>query len=100
MAVIAVANCTAAEACAAIYAYEGKQTILEPRESTAWVQPHKGDVFVWVRDLSEASVVFHELVHVAFGICSERGMLPDEELIAYLVGWLKIEVADRFFEEG
>ena len=55
-------------------------------------------MFMWVRDVGRASIVFHELVHVAFSICHIRGMQYDEELIAYLVGWLKIEVADRMFE--
>lgn len=95
MSVVVVGNCTAEEACAAIYDYEGKRTIAEPRESQGWVQEHNGDVFMWVRDINRASIVFHELVHVAFSICHIRGMQYDEELIAYLVGWLKIEVADK-----
>jgi len=98
MAVCVCADCTSQEAVDAFYDYEGKRTILDATGSTAWVQYAGGDVFMWVSDTSEASVVFHELVHVAFGICSTRGMEPDEELIAYLVGWLKIEVADKLFE--
>ena len=100
MSVVACANCTPQEACNAIYAYEGKQTILDPRETDGWVQHHAGDVFMWVRDLSQASLVFHELVHVAYSICEIKGMQPDEELIAYLVGWLKMEIADKLFGEG
>lgn len=98
MSVVVCANCTPQEACAEFYAYKGKQSMLEPRESDGWVQHYAGDVFMWVRDLERASTVFHELVHVAYSICEIKGMHPDEELIAYLVGWLKIGIADRLFE--
>lgn len=47
---------------------------------------------------NNASTVFHELVHVALGICDLRGMQRDDELVAYLVGWLKQNVADKIFE--
>ena len=98
MSVCVCGNCSSQEAVDAFYAYEDKRTVLDPTESTAWVQYAGGDLFMWVSDVSEASVVFHELVHVAFGICEIRGMEKDEELIAYLMGWLKVEVADKLFE--
>ena len=100
MSVVACANCSPQEACSEFYKYLDKQTILDPRESDGWVQHYAGDVFMWVRDLSQASLVFHELVHVAYSICEIKGMSPDEELIAYLVGWLKLEIADKLFEQG
>lgn len=96
--VVLCANCTAEEACAAIYRYKKKDTVLNPEETLSWVQTYEGDVYMWVRDVSRASTVFHELVHVAFAICRLRGMQPDEELIAYLVGWMKIHIADKLFE--
>lgn len=57
-----------------------------------------GDVYVWIKDPVYASIVFHELVHVAFTVCQICGMREDEELIAYLVQWLKVNVADKIFE--
>ena len=100
MSILTCANCTPSEACEAFYGYKGKHSILEPRESDAWVQIYKGDIFVWIRDTDHASTVFHELVHVAYAICDVKGMAFDEELIAYLVGWLKLSVADKLFKLG
>ncbi len=96
--VVTCANCTPMEACNKFYEYKGERSLLVPRESDGWVQHYAGDVFMWVRDLSYAHMVFHELVHVAYSICEIKGMQPDEELIAYLVGWLKIEIADKLYE--
>lgn len=62
---------------------------------TAGVTSAKGDVYCWVGDTDCCSTIFHEMVHVAFSICQAKGIEPDEELIAYLVGWLKIEVVEK-----
>lgn len=98
-AVVFCGGCTAEEAAGAMYRYKGKKAVLEPRETSGWVQTANGDIYVWVRDpAKQASMVFHELTHVAFTICELKGMAPDEELICYLVGWLKMAVGDKIFE--
>ena len=66
-----------------------------PREATASVTSAKGDVYCWVGNTDHCSTIFHEMVHVAFSICQTRGIELDEELIAYLVGWLEIEVVEK-----
>ena len=105
MSVAVCCGCSSQDAVDVFYDYKGKKSRLanDARESssTGWVQAHGGDVFMWVENPKDAaSTVFHELVHVAFSICQSRGMQYDEELLAYLVGWLKIEVADRIFNEA
>lgn len=98
MSVVVCANCSAQEAVDAFYQFRDCKAVLEPRNTDGWVQNFAGDAYMWVKDTDAASFVFHELVHVAFTICELKGMTYDEELIAYLVGWLKIEVADKLFD--
>lgn len=100
MSVVTCANCNADKAQELFYSFKGKNSKVEARHTDGWVQHYNGDIFMWVRDTEQASIVFHELVHTAFSICEIKGMQPDEELIAYLVGWLKIHVADVLFEKA
>ena len=101
--IVVVTDCSAEEANAAVYDLEGLRTVVEFIDGRGCcIVPDGGnDIYVWVGSPQDyASTVFHELVHVAFGICDQRGMQRDDELVAYLMGWLKQEVADRiFFEE-
>lgn len=101
--IVVVTNCSAEEANVAVYDLNGLRTVVEFLEGRGCciVPDHGSEIYVWVKAPREnASTVFHELVHVAFGICDQRGMQRDDELVAYLMGWLKKEVADRiFFEE-
>lgn len=70
--------------------------------SQGGVDTYKGDVFVWVEDLSKASVVAHELAHTACSImdlCNIPLCAETEELMCYLIGYLKIKVQDRVYEK-
>lgn len=99
--VVVCADCDELQAKQLFYDYEGKRNEIDvPEGKDGCVRHSKGDVFMWVRDSSRASIVFHELTHVAFSICELCGMSFDEELIAYLMGWLKIEVADELFNRS
>jgi len=98
-------GCSAQEARNAFYDLEGLRSVVpvpEKSRGACCIPDDMGaEIFMWVEDPEEnASVVFHELVHVALGICDLKGMQRDDELIAYLMAWLKINVADRiFFDE-
>jgi len=98
--IVVVHDCDVNEANAAVYDLEGLRTVVEFIDGLGCCIIKGGDsnIYVWVRDPKEtASTVFHELVHVAFGICDQRGMQRDEELVAYLMGWLKGAIADTIF---
>jgi len=95
-------GCSAQEARNAFYDLDGLRFVVpvpEKSRGACCIPDDAGaEIFMWVEDPDEnASVVFHELVHVALGICDLKGMQRDDELIAYLMAWLKIEVADRIF---
>ena len=98
MGVVVCCDCPPQEAVDAIYDYHGHRITLEPRDCPGWVQHAGGDIYMYVKDADRGSIVLHELTHVAFSICEIRGMKPDEELICYLVGWLKLEVMDRLYD--
>ncbi len=75
-----------------------KAHIVLPTESYAQgrVVEYNSDIFMWVKDPTNYfSVVSHEIIHVIYSICSMRGIAIDEELTAYLVGWFKINLADK-----
>lgn len=100
MHVIFIGDCSAEEAAELAYNYEdGHAHVGFSQCGDGGVRVDKGDIYCWVKDTSKASFVFHELVHVAFSICEEKGIIADEELIAYLMGWLKINVSDKVFGE-
>jgi len=97
-------GCTAEEAQNQFYDLQGYRSVVnipDRSDGACYVPEGASEIYMWVDDpMKHASTVFHELVHVAMGICDQRGMDQDEELIAYLMGWLKKNVADRiFFEE-
>ena len=93
-----VVNCSAEEAERALHSYQDKGASCEfLSHSEGGVRGYCGDIYVWIKDTSKASIVFHEAVHIAFCLCEMKGMKPDEEFIAYFVEWLKIEWADVIF---
>lgn len=100
MAVVFCGDCPAEEANNAFYDYEGTRAKIQFEDTNRGsVTDCNGDVYCWVKNTDWCSTIFHEMVHVAFSICEVKGMEPDEELIAYLVGWLKINVVERIQDE-
>lgn len=96
--VVVCVDCEYAEAREHIYDYKGFRTeIPEISSGRGACVLTGGDAFMWVKESDDASTVFHELVHVAWGICELCGIRTDEELLAYLMGWLKQNVADAIF---
>lgn len=100
--VVFVGDCDAAEASDAIYRYKGKRSKVEfGGGCIGGVRDYGGDVFCWVSDTQKASIVFHELVHVASSIMETRNIplcRETEELLAYLVQYLKLKLADKVWE--
>lgn len=96
-----VGDCENVPAMDAIYRLRGKKTRCEIHDSNLGsVHTINGDVYCWVRDLEQGSTVLHELTHVACSIM-ERCGIPQcretEEVMCYLVGWLKINVMDKVY---
>lgn len=102
-AVFLVGDCDHIEAMDAIYALEGKKTRCELTDGPLGsVRSVGGDVFCYIKDLEAGSVMFHELTHVACSIMEIHGIplcTETEEVMAYLVGWLKINVMDPIYEK-
>jgi hypothetical protein len=98
-----VGNCDDKEASDAIYQFDDKRTrIYFSATSLGGVRDAEGDVYVWVRDLSKASIVAHELGHAACSImecCGINLCRETEELMCYLIEWLKISVQDPVYQE-
>lgn len=99
MAVVCCVDCDSMEAERAFYTYQDSRVMIPiPGDCNGYVVPYEGDLFMWVENPFErVSDVFHELVHIAQGICDTKGMTHDCELIAYLCGWLKTSVGDVIF---
>lgn len=101
--ILFVGNCEASDAIDAIYHYAGKRIIVELDNSArGQCITQGGDCFVWVKDLDECSTFMHEMTHAATGIMRICGIpLNDctDELQAYLIGWLKLELLDPVYEE-
>lgn len=99
--IVVCTDCSKEEAKDAFYDYEGKRTIVDMSERCVGrCGLIDGDIYLWVESPNEfARHVFHEIVHAAQFICEAKGMEKDDELIAYLVAWLKVEVADKIFFE-
>ena len=96
MSVVVCGDCSPERANDAFYDYRGVRAKIEFEDTAIGSVTHaKGDVYCWVSDTDLCSTIFHEMVHVAFTICEVKGMKRDEELIAYLVGWLKINVVEK-----
>jgi hypothetical protein len=96
-------NCTSLEANAAVYDLNGQKTKVEFTPTALGCVTHRsGDIFVWVKDLNQASVVAHELAHAAVSImdiCNIPLCSDTEELMCFLIGWLKINVQDRVYSK-
>lgn len=59
-----------------------------------------GDVFIWVKDLDKGSVVMHEITHAAASVMQCCGIplnADTEEVLCYLVGYLKIHLMDKIY---
>lgn len=97
--VVTCTGCTAEEAQNQFYDLQGMRSVVKVPDGRGACLIPGDEIYVWVKDPdNNASTVFHELVHVALGVCDLRGMQRDDELVAYLVGWLKQNVADKVFE--
>lgn len=98
-----VGDCSGQDAEEAIYRLRRKRTQVSLTYSAeGCVRDCGGDVFVWVKDLSRASVVAHELAHAACTImelCGIPQCRETEEVMCYLIGWLKIAVQDKVYEK-
>lgn len=98
-----VGNCTSDEADDAVYKLKGEKTRINfTRTAQGCVIGYGGDVFVWVKDLDKPSVVAHELAHVAvtiMDICNIPLCNDTEELMCFLIGWLKINVQDKAYSK-
>jgi len=65
-----------------------------------WV--HDGDVYIWVKDMGMGGAFLHEMVHAACGIMDLKGIplcSETEEVLAYLVGYLKVALLDEVYAE-
>lgn len=98
-----VGNCDKEEAEDAVYKLRGKKTKVSfSCGADGCVRDAFGDIFVWVKDLDRASVVAHELAHAACSImevCNIPQCRETEEIMCYLIGWLKINVQDKIYEK-
>jgi len=98
-----VGDCSGADAEDAIYRLRKKRTqVSMVYTAEGCVRDRGGDVFVWVKDLDKASVVAHELAHAACSImelCGIELCMETEEVMCYLIGWLKINVQDKVYEK-
>lgn len=59
-----------------------------------WCQTRNHDSYLWVRNDSSA-VILHEIVHAAFHACEDVGMQIDQEMIARLVEYMKLNLMDE-----
>lgn len=102
-AVFFVGNCSAKKASDVIYKLKRKGTKVEfTLSSNGGVREANGDVFIWVKDLNYASIVAHELAHAAVSImeCANIPLCSEtEELMCYLIEWLKINVQDKVYNK-
>lgn len=96
-----VGNCTQEEGEEVVYQLKGEKTVLAfPDACLGAVVTCGGDIFVWVKDLNKASVVAHELAHAACSImeiCNIPLCRDTEELMCFLIEWLKINVQDKVY---
>lgn len=99
MYVVVCTDCEPDIATGEIYDHSNKEVIAGFTEgSLGGVRDDGGDIYMWVKNgKKDPRTVFHELVHVSHTLCEIKGIEPDEELLAYLMGWLKVHVADRIF---
>jgi len=100
--VVFIGGCSKESASHEIFKLRGLGTVVQFSEnSDGGVRSVGGDVYVWVADLNCASVVAHELAHAAVSImdvCNIPLCTETEELMCYLVGWLKVNIQDSVYE--
>jgi len=98
-----IGNCSRERAEKECFLLKSKDSKIEfSHDSQGGVRIYEGDIFVWVNDLEKASVVAHELAHTAVSImeCVNIPLCADtEELMCYLIGWLKINVQDPVYKK-
>lgn len=98
-----VGGCEGPDAEEAIYKLDKRRTQVSFTYSAlGCVRDSGGDVFVWVKDLSRASIVAHELAHAACSImelCGIPQCKETEEVMCYLIGWLKLNVQDKVYRK-
>lgn len=98
-----VGDCDGEDAEDTIYKLRKKRTQVSLTYSAdGGVRESEGDVFVWVKDLNRASIVAHELAHAAcciMDVCGIPQCRDTEEVMCYLIGWLKINVQDKVYEK-
>lgn len=96
-----VGDCSVSEAEDAIYKLKGKRTQCSlTATAEGCVRTVGGDIYIWVKDTKRASIVAHELVHAACSImeaCNIPQCRETEEVMCYLVGWLKINIQDKVY---
>ncbi len=101
--VVFIGDCSQNDAEDWIYKLRGKRTrCVFAENSNGGVRDVNGDIYVWVKDTSFASIVAHELAHVActiMEVCHIPQCRDTEELMCYLIGWLKINVQDKVYEK-
>ena len=96
-----VGDCNGIDAEVAIYKLRNKKTQISMNyQASGGVRDNGSDVFMWVKDLNMASVMAHELAHVACSImelCNIPQCRETEEVMCYLIGWLKINIQDAVY---
>jgi len=103
--VLTVINCSEHDAIKTFCDYVGKDlNLTKPsldmtHDADGWCQHSGGDLYIWVKNES-SSILIHEFVHAAFGICRLTGAGADEEIIARLVEYLKLNLLDEIYDEG
>jgi len=98
-----VGDCSSEDAEEAVYRLKRLRTQVSfTCSGDGGVRDSGGDVFVWVKDLERASIVAHELAHAACSIMEVCGIpqcRDTEEVMCYLIGWLKINVQDKVYDK-
>jgi hypothetical protein len=96
-----VGDCSGQDAEEAVYQLGNERTQVSfTYSASGCVRDSGGDVFVWVKDLGKASIVAHELAHAACSIMETCGIpqcRETEEVMCYLIGWLKLHVQDKVY---
>jgi hypothetical protein len=96
--IIYCVDCQKEDAAKAFYNYNGERSVFEPScNADGGVQAINGYIFLWVEGETKqkASVLIHEMVHICCTALDMVGIERDEELIAYLMEWLKINLMDK-----
>lgn len=97
-----VGDCDPVAAESRFYDHGGKRSTIDIADCDGRCVLHRGDVFVYVKNLDNCSIMFHEIVHAATFIMQASGIKLNkhtDEVQAYLVGWLKLNLLDLVYEE-